>query len=98
MASTDTELVVAALRLNGVSPPPAALTSLPVEKRGSRMAQEFFKLPDGQVVSFNPKSRWHGWILSVGRDGQLIPQRQLASYSPVPGWIIEERTSSGKGD
>lgn len=61
------------------------------------MAQEFFKLPEGKIVCFNPGGRWHGWIFRTGRDGGLISERQLASYEPMYDPIFD-RSSSGKDD
>jgi hypothetical protein len=65
------------------------------------MAQEFFRLPDGKIIiiSFNPGGgRWHGWIFRVGRDGQLISERQLASYTPLHDPMFDRPASSGKDD
>jgi hypothetical protein len=61
------------------------------------MTHEFFKLPDGKIVCFNPEGRWHGWIFRVGRDGGLISERQLASYAPMHDPAFD-RAYSGKGD
>lgn len=64
------------------------------------MAQEFFKLPDGKIISFNPgggRARWHGWIFRIGRNSELISERQLETYTPVHDPLFD-RASSGTGE
>lgn len=52
-------------------------------------AQEFFKLPDGKIISFNPGGRWHGWIFRQGRDGKLPPSATRRANADTKAEVID---------
>jgi hypothetical protein len=45
---------------------------------------EFFELPNGKAVCFNPGGRWHGWLFYRHPDGQLVSERKLETTKPYP--------------
>ncbi len=46
--------------------------------------EQFFELPDGRAVLFNPDSQWHGWLFyRHANGGSLVPFRKL-ELAPQP--------------
>lgn len=57
---------------------------------------QYFELPDGKVVSFNPAGRWHGWIWRRHPDGQLVTEQKLEAIDPRIPDAVGSPTEPGK--
>ena len=47
------------------------------------MTEQFFELPDGRAIFFNPDSHLHGWLFYRHANGSLVPFQKL-QLAPLP--------------